>query len=122
MDTLSRVHIDELQFLVGDAVASIGIGKYQITLEFGAGLITVYSELYYTNEKNETSVNEAEGEKMHCPFTEILEKKIDHIEYEAPAYLVLEFEDRTRLKILGGGTGYEAFLVNRPDGRLYVFS
>ena len=122
MDYLSRVHIDELRFLVGDAVSSIEIGKYQIVLILNSGAITIYSKLYYTNKNNVTVVNDAEEEKLDCSFTEILEKKIDHTEFQEPAFLVLEFDDHTRLKILGDGSGYEAFLVNTSDGRIFVFS
>lgn len=115
------MHIDELQFLVGDAVSLIELGKYQIVLILESSHIAIYSKIIYTNKNRESSTIEAEGSKVYCPFTEILEKNIDRIKFEAPAYLVLEFNDRTRLKILGDGSGYEAFLVNLPDGSLYVF-
>lgn len=116
MDTLSDVHISDLAFLTGDAINSIHLGKFQIVLELGSGSISVYSRLAHTDTTGKRTVTEAEGPKVSCPFTEALEKTVSVVSFERPAYLALQFEDDTVLKVDGENSGYEAFLVNSAKG------
>ena len=122
MEYLSNVHIRELEFLVGDSVNLITLGKYEIRFSlWSLWLITVYSRIQYEDNDGKVWVTEAEGPKYPCRFTEVFEKKIERVYFEEPIFLVLQFKDNTRLKISGEAGGYEAFLLNGPDGQLYVF-
>lgn len=123
MDYLSRVHIRELEFLAGESVSLITIGKYEIRLLLSnLWKITVYSELTFSDPTGRSWRVAAEGSKHDCRFTDILEVVITRVQFEEPDLLMLEFADNSIVRIRGSAGGYEAFLLLGPDKQIYVFS
>ena len=123
MSRLSDFDVSEFNFFLGDCISLIMIGRYEIRLQFESlSLITVYSEIHYFIPSGRSWRIPAEGSKRHCEFTDVLGNQVDAVSFDEPNLFSLGFADKSILKIDASAEGYEAFLVNRPEGALYVFS
>lgn len=121
--TLSGVPLTMLRFLVGSRLSEIGLCRYEIRLYFDSdSTIKIYSKVmvFATGDKV-SHLMEGEGPKTDVPLSALLQDVVIDLTSEEPDRFVVAFDSGGKIEILLDDQSPESFLVNGPDGSLFVF-